>query len=81
MACTTEKLTEACQPVAALDELPPIGVLYSTAPVVLVENPPETALGCPAGQLTVIAEVPPLVPVADTTTVFERPDPEAPCGP
>jgi len=74
-------LTEACQPVAALDVLPPIGVLYNTAPVVLVENPPATALGWPAGQLTVALDVEPLVPTADTTTVFERPDPEAPGGP
>jgi hypothetical protein len=72
--------TDACQPVAAFDVLPPVGKLlmaWFTVPVVL--KPPPTAFGRGLAQFTVAVTVAPEAPVAvaEISTV-ERADPVAP---
>jgi hypothetical protein len=74
------RVMDACQPVAAFDELPPVGKLllaWLTVPVVL--NPPPTAFGRGLAQFAVAVTVAPLAPVAvAVASTVESADPVAP---
>jgi hypothetical protein len=74
--------TDACQPVAAFEVLPPVGKLlmtWLTVPVVL--NPPPTAFGRGLAQFTVAVTVPAPPEAVAEASIVERADPVAPWGP
>ncbi len=75
--------TDACQPVAAFEVLPPVGKLlmaWFTEPVAL--NPPPTAFGRGLLQLTDAVAVAPVAPATVAVfTIVERADPVAPWAP